>query len=452
MRRILVAILTLAALVAPVTAQADYTLGTTECGKINFGDRWANLYLNNPASSFAGSLIKYVSTYIQMASTCTGDQVVVRNTGNTAWECRSLPAVVGDLTGVSVAAGGGLTGGGSTGNVTVGLLTTCSDNQILKWDTAGSAWGCEADADTTYSARSGFGVEFSSTTIGLITTCADGQVLKSAGTGTSWACGSDNDTTYSDMVGDSGAGGTHGLAPAPGAGDAAAGKFLSAGGTWSVPTAAPVFDVGDGEVALAAAVVTAGVGNTGVGSMAVASGTRSGLFEIEILTTGDLGVATFQWRRAGGAWEDNQAAGYTTAADVELTAYDSDKEASVPSGQHIQFSAGGEGDDFADGDTFSFTPVLTATLNHASGEVTVPLVTPEGDYDDFMIESTEIASGQKVISDGVMQPAASGGFTSNAIPFVIRKTVAAGSITFRALNMGATLDGKAVLTFAGLPE
>lgn len=41
----------------------------------------------------------------------------------------------------------------------------------------------------------------------------------------------------SDMVGDSGSGGTHGLVPAPAAGDAAAGKFLNAGGTYSVPSA-----------------------------------------------------------------------------------------------------------------------------------------------------------------------------------------------------------------------
>lgn len=38
----------------------------------------------------------------------------------------------------------------------------------------------------------------------------------------------------SDMVGDSGSGGTKGLAPAPAAGDAAAGKFLKADGTWAV--------------------------------------------------------------------------------------------------------------------------------------------------------------------------------------------------------------------------
>jgi hypothetical protein len=37
------------------------------------------------------------------------------------------------------------------------------------------------------------------------------------------------------VVGDGGSGGTKGLAPAPGAGDAAAGKYLKADGTWAVP-------------------------------------------------------------------------------------------------------------------------------------------------------------------------------------------------------------------------
>ena len=38
-----------------------------------------------------------------------------------------------------------------------------------------------------------------------------------------------------DMTGDSGSGGVHGLAPAPPAGSAAAGKFLKADGSWAVP-------------------------------------------------------------------------------------------------------------------------------------------------------------------------------------------------------------------------
>lgn len=47
------------------------------------------------------------------------------------------------------------------------------------------------------------------------------------------------------MVGDSGAGGTKGLAPAPGAGDAAAGKFLKADGTYAVPATGGAGGIGD---------------------------------------------------------------------------------------------------------------------------------------------------------------------------------------------------------------
>ncbi|MHC4501224.1 MAG: DUF2793 domain-containing protein, partial [Planctomycetota bacterium] len=43
-------------------------------------------------------------------------------------------------------------------------------------------------------------------------------------------------TLLDDFVGDSGAGGTKGLVPAPAAGDAAADKFLKADGTWTTPT------------------------------------------------------------------------------------------------------------------------------------------------------------------------------------------------------------------------
>lgn len=45
-------------------------------------------------------------------------------------------------------------------------------------------------------------------------------------------------SSYSNCVGDAGAGGTAGLVPAPGAGDAAAGKFLKADCTFAVPSGA----------------------------------------------------------------------------------------------------------------------------------------------------------------------------------------------------------------------
>ncbi|MCC7043430.1 MAG: hypothetical protein IT183_06190, partial [Acidobacteria bacterium] len=45
------------------------------------------------------------------------------------------------------------------------------------------------------------------------------------------------------VVGDSGSGGTKGLVPAPGTGDAAAGKFLKASGVWDVPSGSGSGDV-----------------------------------------------------------------------------------------------------------------------------------------------------------------------------------------------------------------
>tara|TARA_Y100000593_G_scaffold34726_1_gene68196 strand:+ start:54 stop:4262 length:4209 start_codon:yes stop_codon:yes gene_type:complete len=68
---------------------------------------------------------------------------------------------------------------------------------------------------------------------------SSGQFLKWSANGSAeWA--NDNDTTYSSFVGDSGSGGTQGLVPAPGTGDAAANKFLNADGTWASPPSAIV--------------------------------------------------------------------------------------------------------------------------------------------------------------------------------------------------------------------
>jgi hypothetical protein len=75
------------------------------------------------------------------------------------------------------------------------------------------------------------------------------------------------------LVGDSGAGGTKGLVPAPAAGDAAAVKFLKADGTWAVPAGAgTVTSVG---LTMPAEFSVASSPVTGSGTIAVTKATQS---------------------------------------------------------------------------------------------------------------------------------------------------------------------------------
>ena len=217
------------------------------------------------------------------------------------------------------------------------------------------------------------------------------------------------------------------------------------------PTGGAIFDVDDAEVVPALAVVTpggTGPGQQGVGSMACAAGLRSGLFEIEFIGAGDVGAAKFKWRHRGGTWQTAGGAGYLAQADTHLTL-----DNSTGSGQHVEFVHGGTGDDFAIGDTFSFTPVLECTCDHQAGEITVPLVTPGNDSDQFEINSTEIAAGQKILQDDILGAAPVGGYTQG-MPLRISKVVEAGKITFGIVNTSGSsaLNGKAVMTFAGLAE
>lgn len=70
--------------------------------------------------------------------------------------------------------------------------------------------------------------------LGVDASAATGVCSFSAGS-VSFLSASSLTATLSNFVGDSGAGGTKGLVPAPAAGDAAALKFLMANGSWAVP-------------------------------------------------------------------------------------------------------------------------------------------------------------------------------------------------------------------------
>jgi len=170
--------------------------------------------------------------------------------------------------------------------------------------------------------------------------------------------------------------------------------------------------------------------HAGKGDMAVAAGRRSGLFEIEFITAGELaGDAKFKWRFRGGAWQVNGGPGFSTAADVELT-----NDASVASGQHVQFSTGGgDGDDFAVGDTYSFTSNLEVTFTEQGQEVSIPLVTPAGEFDDIFMTCVD---SHAAFCNGPF-PNGAGAFTTGQ-PRLTDFSVSDGIIKARIKNDHAT--------------
>lgn len=153
---------------------------------------------------------------------CTGSQVVRRNAGDTAWECATV-------------SGGGGTPGGSSGQV--------------QYNNAGAFGGFTVGGDATLNTGTGAltigtgavnSVKISDGTVAnadlanMATQTIKGRTT--AGTGAPEDLTATQATAIlNNMVGDSGSGGTKGLVPAPAAGDTAAGKFLKADGSWSVP-------------------------------------------------------------------------------------------------------------------------------------------------------------------------------------------------------------------------
>ena len=78
---------------------------------------------------------------------CDADQVLQRNTADTAWECADAASGggSGDITAVNTPAAGGLTGGQTSGAATL-QVRDCAAGQVLKRNTADTAWECAVDA------------------------------------------------------------------------------------------------------------------------------------------------------------------------------------------------------------------------------------------------------------------------------------------------------------------
>lgn len=183
--------------------------GSVVCGTDNVGTGDVSAVFAGDGLSGGGNSGEITLSLLQ---TCSANQIL--KWSGTTWQCAADATGAGgggDITGVLVGPAGGLSGGGATGDVTLSLLTTCAQNQLLKW--TGANWVCANDVDTdtnsggditsvTTATGSGLqgGAGAGDAALSLLTTCASGQLLKWNGAG--WGCGNDNDTVSTGDITD----------------------------------------------------------------------------------------------------------------------------------------------------------------------------------------------------------------------------------------------------------
>lgn len=224
---------------------------------------------DNPISAAGGDLSgTYVAPVVArlqgraVSSTAPSDgQILTWIAGNSDWEPSTASVGVASITD---AANGGLNFSASTGTVTA---------QIMPSDLATKA------APTT------------SDSFVIMDAAATNQAKTSTGPQVTAA--------LAVMVGDSGSGGTKGLAPAPASGDAAAGKFLKANGTWATPpsngtTFIAVFSASGGVIDTGHSVFSATYDNYLILMQGIQLSSNAGL-QMQVYVSGSLDSGSNYW-------------------------------------------------------------------------------------------------------------------------------------------------------------
>lgn len=119
---------------------------------------------------------------------------------------------------------------------------------------------------------------------------------------------------YPTMGGDAGAGGTKGAVPAPAAGDAAAGKFLKADGTWAVPSGSGGggWTTGTGTVYLTTITDKVGIGNA-TPTQPITVGTGGSM------SSGNTSVVILRAFTQALDSGDNQGHGFSDCSTINVT-------------------------------------------------------------------------------------------------------------------------------------
>ena len=179
------------------------------------------------------------TSYQQVAIPITNFAIPAGSTINQIRLTRQGPGTIGfyldDISFVS---------GGSSGGTTGGLTQAQADTLYAPIGAAFVTIGNNSTLSAERALTAGTGITLTdggaNSTATLALTNMSAATIKGrasgAGTGAPTDLTGTQATVILDtMVGDSGSGGTKGLVPAPASGDAAAGKFLKADGTWTIP-------------------------------------------------------------------------------------------------------------------------------------------------------------------------------------------------------------------------
>ncbi|HXM22211.1 MAG TPA: hypothetical protein VN948_13215 [Terriglobales bacterium] len=129
----------------------------------------------------------------------SGSTFAISNAGKVTFISGQTFPGTGTITGVT--AGSGLTGGGNSGKVTLGLINTCSNGQILKWN--GTKWVCSSAGTGTITGVTAQapitgGGSSGNVKVGLTTACSNGQVLQ--WNGSNWVCSSAGSGTITGVT------------------------------------------------------------------------------------------------------------------------------------------------------------------------------------------------------------------------------------------------------------